>query len=217
MNAEFIISAFASIFAIVNPLGNIPLFQAITEGYTREQKRKVIIKICLVTVGILSIFSIFGQFIFAVYGITIPAFRIAGGILLFSIAFSMMQGSRSKVRMTDEEKEEAMQKEAVGIVPLGIPMFAGPGAITTVMVLVSGSTGSAAVFELVAVFISILLTAIISFVLLTYSDRVFNLMGRSGALAFSRIMGLLLSAVAVSFILGGIQGAIPIIMKGAGL
>ncbi len=217
MNAEFIISAFASIFAIVNPLGNIPLFQAITEGYTREQKRKVIIKICLVTVGILSIFSIFGQFIFAVYGITIPAFRIAGGILLFSIAFSMMQGSRSKVRMTDEEKEEAMQKEAVGIVPLGIPMFAGPGAITTVMVLVSGSTGSAAVFELVAVFISILLTAIISFVLLTYSDRVFNLMGRSGALAFSRIMGLLLSAVAVSFILGGIQGAIPIIMEGAGL
>ncbi len=216
MNAEFIISAFASIFAIVNPIGNIPIFQAITDGYTKEQKQKVIIKICLVTIGILFIFSLFGQFIFAIYGITIPAFRIAGGILLFSIAFSMMQGNRSRTRMTDEEKEEAMQKESVGIVPLGIPMFAGPGAITTVMVLVSGSTGPDAMFELAAIFISILLTATIAFILLTYSDRVFGLMGKSGAMAFSRIMGLLLSAVAISFVLGGIQGAIPIIISGVG-
>jgi multiple antibiotic resistance protein len=213
VNLEFVLTAFAAIFAIVNPIGNIPVFQAVTDGYSYELKQRVIVKICVVTVGILFVFAIFGQFIFAIYGITIPAFKIAGGILLFSIAFSMLQGERSKTRITDVEKEEALQKEAVGIVPLGIPMFAGPGAITTVMILVSGAGGP---LELIFVFSSIILTTIISYLLLKYSDRVFRLMGRSGAMAFTRIMGLLLSAVAVTFVLSGVEGALPQILSGIG-
>lgn len=211
MDLEIVVSAFAAVFAIVNPIGNIPFFYAVTDGYTKEMKHRVIVKVCLVTIAVLFIFALFGQWIFDIYNITIPAFRIAGGLLLFTIAFSMLQGQKSKTKLTEEEREEAMQKEAVGIVPLGIPMFAGPGAITTVMILVSdASVGSDALFQLVAIVVAILITVFISYLLLTYSDTVFNLMGKSGAMAFSRIMGLLLAAVAVNFILRGIAQAIPL-------
>jgi len=209
VNLEFAISAFAAVFAIVNPLGNIPFFYAVTEDFTPEQKHHVVVKTCLVTIVVLFLFALFGQAIFSVYGITIPSFKIAGGLLLFSIAFSMLQGQRSKTKLTDEEKEDALQRESVGIVPLGIPMFAGPGAITTVMILVSDASASSdQVLELLAVSVAILLTVAISYITLTYSDQVFKLMGRSGAMAFSRIIGLLLAAVAVNFVLSGISGAI---------
>jgi len=206
MSLEFAITTFAAIFAIVNPIGNIPLFVALTEDYTPELKRRVIIKTCLTTFAVLTGFGVFGQFVFIVYGITIPAFKIAGGLLLFSVAFSMMQGQRSKTRISEEESQEAMDKEEIGVVPLGIPLFAGPGAITTVMIYISYSTGD--VFDLASVFVSIIATTIISYFLLKYSHAIFGRMGRSGALAFSRIMGLLLAAVAVSFVLSGVGQAI---------
>ncbi|MCQ5376056.1 MAG: MarC family protein [Methanomassiliicoccales archaeon] len=209
MSFEFALSAFATIFAIVNPIGNIPIFEAVTMGYSKELKKKVIRKICTVTTGVLFIFAIFGQWIFSLYGITIPAFKIAGGLLLFSVAFSMMHGQRSRARISDEDQEEAMAKEVVGIVPLGIPMFAGPGAITTVMIFVSEAMKSSdMVIDMLSIFISIILTVIISYLLLTYSEPLFRRMGKSGAMAFSRIMGLLLAAVAVNFILSGVFQAI---------
>ncbi|MBM4237086.1 MAG: hypothetical protein FJ151_01205, partial [Euryarchaeota archaeon] len=121
----------------------------------------------------------------------------------------MMHGQRSKTRMTDEDEEEAMAKEVVGIVPLGIPMFAGPGAITTVMIFVSDATKSGGgVLDLLAVFVAIILTVAISYILLVYSEGLFARMGKSGAMAFSRIMGLLLAAVAVNFVLSGVFQAI---------
>lgn len=210
MDPEYMVSAFAAVFAIVNPIGNIPFFQAVTEGYAPVIKHHVIIKVCVVTAVTLFIFGLFGQVIFDLYNITIPAFKIAGGVLLFSIAFSMLQGQKSKTKLNEEEREEAMQKEAVGIVPLGIPMFAGPGAITTVMILVSdASVDGDTIFQMVSISVAIVATVIVSYVLLTYSDRVFEFMGKSGAMAFSRIMGLLLAAVAVNFILSGVAQAIP--------
>lgn len=209
MNLDFAVGAFVSIFAIVNPVGNIPLYEAITEGYSRESKRKVAVKICLVTTAVLFVFALFGQWIFSIYGITIPAFKIAGGLLLFTVAFSMMQGQRSRAKLSEEDQEEAMEKEEVGIVPLGIPLFAGPGAITTVMIYVSEATSrSGEVLDIISVFIGIVLTVLISYFLLHYSEGIFKRMGRSGAMAFSRVMGLLLAAVAVSFMLSGVFQAI---------
>jgi multiple antibiotic resistance protein len=213
MSLEFAIATFAAIFAIVNPIGNIPLFTAVTEGYSPELKRKVIVKTCLVTFGVLTGFGIFGQYVFLVYGITIPAFKIAGGILLFSVAFSMMQGQRSRAKMSEEENLDAMSKEDIGVVPLGIPLFAGPGAITTVMIYISYATRASDLFDLTSVFVSIIATTLISYVLLTYSQRIFERMGRGGALAFSRIMGLLLAAVAVSFVMSGIFEAVDAFIK----
>ncbi|MBN1110233.1 MAG: MarC family protein [Methanomassiliicoccales archaeon] len=205
MDLAFAITAFASIFAIVNPVGNIPVFVAITEGYSPELKRRVRAKVCLVAGGVLVVFALFGNYIFALYGITIPAFQIAGGILLFSIAFTMTKGQLTKAKMTDEEAQEATEKEQVGVVPLGIPLFAGPGAITTVMIYVTYALNSSnATFDFLTIFLGIFATIFISYLLLKYAEPLFSRMGRSGAMAFTRIMGLLLAAMAVQFMLSGI-------------
>ncbi|MGD0817260.1 MAG: NAAT family transporter [Methanomassiliicoccales archaeon] len=209
MSFEFAITVFAAIFAIVNPIGNIPVFVAITQDYTPEQKRRVIRKVCIVAVSVLLAFGIFGNYIFAIYGITIPAFKIAGGLLLFSIAFNMTRGQVGRTKMTGEEHEEALEKEEVGVVPLGIPLFAGPGAITTVMIYISfATTSNDVVFDLSSIFLSIIFTVAASYFLLRYAEPIFSRMGKSGAGAFTRIMGLLLAAIAIEFIITGTFSAI---------
>jgi multiple antibiotic resistance protein len=216
MSWEFAITAFASIFAIVNPIGNIPFFVTVTEGYTAEERKRVIIMICVVMTVVLVAFGLFGNVIFAIYGITIPMFKIAGGLLLFSVAFSMMRGERSRAKITEDERQEAMYREEIGVVPLGIPLFAGPGAITTVMIYVSYAMDSAegdVYFNLFSVFLAILLTVVISYITLVYSERIFKRMGRSGAAAFGRIIGLLLAAVAVGFVLNGVFDAVTIYVE----
>ncbi|MDD1770075.1 MAG: MarC family protein [Methanomassiliicoccales archaeon] len=205
MTLEFAITAFAAVFAVVNPIGNIPFFVAVTEGYPKDLRKRIIVKITVVIIVVLMAFALFGQYIFALYGITIPAFKIAGGILLFTISFSMVQGQRTRTKITEQDEEDLLAKEEIGIVPLGIPLFAGPGAITTVMIYISYATTSTDVTaEVLEVFAAILVTAAISYLLLVYSAPIFDRMGRMGAAAFSRIMGLLLAAVAVEFIISGI-------------
>ncbi len=203
MSTQFAIEAFVAIFAIVNPIGNIPFFVTLTQGYNPKEKKDVIVKIVVVAIAVLVIFGLIGNYIFMLFGITIPAFGIAGGILLLTIAFSMLHGQKPRTKLTQQDKEEALAREAVGIVPLGIPMFAGPGAITTIMIYMSKQTG---VFDMFAVFASIFATMAVSFILLTYSDRIFSRMGRMGALAISRIMGLILAAIAIQFIVDGVLG-----------
>ena len=164
MSFQFAITVFAAIFAIVNPIGNIPVFVAITQDYTPEQKSRVIRKVCIVAASVLFAFGIFGNYIFVLYGITIPAFKIAGGLLLFSIAFNMTRGQVGRGKITGEEHEEALEKEEVGVVPLGIPLFAGPGAITTVMIYISlATTSNDVAFDLSSIFLSIIVTIIASF------------------------------------------------------
>jgi multiple antibiotic resistance protein len=210
MEIAAVITVVVAIFAIVNPVGNISFFVTLTQGYSRRERNAVIRKTTLVAGGILAIFALLGNYIFELFSITIPAFRIAGGLLLLTIAFSMLQGSHPKSKVTDRDKEEALQREAVGIVPLGIPMFAGPGSITTVMIYISDATsGTVTNWTIIfSVFFGILVTMIISYVLLYYGETLFNRIGRMGALAFSRIMGLILAAMAVQFILEGVKNGL---------
>src|SRR3989304_6783697 len=151
-----------------------------------------------------------GNYIFVVLGTSLPSVVGAGGIRLFSIAFAMMQGERSRTQLTQQERQEALEREAVGIVPLGIPMFAGPGAITTVMVLMAEASSPLDAIRIGIVVASILVTMAASFLMLTYADRIFKRIGRMGAYALSRIMGLILAAIAVQFVILGIQGAIDL-------
>ncbi|MEE8183367.1 MAG: NAAT family transporter [Thermoplasmata archaeon] len=212
---DFALSAFAAIFAIVNPVGNLTFFVALTEGYTPELKRKVINKVILVASVTLLVFAVLGNYIFMVFHTSIPAFRIAGGILLFSIAFVMVWGGRPGTKLTDRDRSEALEKEAVGAVPLGVPMFAGPGSITTVMVFMAeASSPTLDIVKAVVIVAAIMATMAISYVLLLYSGRITRRMGRIGALAFSRIMGLILAAIAMQIILVGIFGAIEMFYMG---
>ncbi|MBA3046251.1 MAG: MarC family protein [Candidatus Thermoplasmatota archaeon] len=210
MDFVVVITVVVAIFAIVNPVGNISFFVTLTQGYSREEKNAVIRKTIFVAGGVLAIFALLGNYIFELFSITIPAFRIAGGILLLTIAFSMLQGSHPKSKVTDQDKEEALQREAVGIVPLGIPMFAGPGSITTVMIYISDATSTATTNWnfIIGVYLGIALIMIISYILLYYGEVLFEKIGRMGALAFSRIMGLILAAMAVQFILEGLKNGL---------
>jgi len=200
---EFAIGAFVTIFAIVNPVANVPIFEAVTEGFDEKARKRVVDKICIITLVTLFVFGIFGKWIFSIYGITIPAFKVAGGILLFSVAYDMLHGKTSQTKFNRADQQSIEDMDEVGIVPLGIPLFAGPGSITIVMILVSESVGNGDLMQLMAVFGAIVMTVLISYLLLRYSHRVFLFMGRSGAMAFTRIMGILLSAVAVGFVFTG--------------
>ncbi len=179
-----------------------------TEGYPPEQKARVAEKVVVVTILTLVLFALAGNYIFLVFHTTIHAFRIAGGILLFSIAFTMMHGQRPKAKLTDVEREEALSREMVGVVPLGIPMFAGPGAITTTMVLMAeASVPSLNLLKIGLVLVSVVVTMGIAYTLMLRADWIIQRFGRVSMMAFGRIMGLILAAIAIQFIIVGFQGA----------
>ena len=206
----FAIGTLIAIFAIVNPLGAMTFFVALTKGYTKKLRRRVVDKAVLAATLTLVIFAFVGRYIFEFFGTSIPAFRIAGGILLFTVAFSMIQGEPPKSQLSAQDHKDALEKEAAGIVPLGVPMLAGPGAITTVMVLMAGASSPVDPVEVAIIIVSILVTMAITFGMLAYADRIVKRVGRMGAYALSRIMGLILAAIAVQFVILGIQGAIAL-------
>jgi multiple antibiotic resistance protein len=212
--ASFALTTFVAIFAIVNPIGAMTFFVVLTRAYPKVVKKRVIERAVLAATLALLIFALVGNYIFLIFGTSIPAFRIAGGILLFSIAFSMMQGERSRTQLTPQDRQEALEREAIGIVPLGIPMLAGPGAITTVIALMADATSPGLdMLRVVVILGSILGTMLASWIMLTYADVIFHRIGRMGAYAISRIMGLILAAIAVQFIILGIQGAIALYFR----
>ncbi len=202
VDVAFGATAMASIFAIVDPLGVIPFFSVLTENMSFPEKRDVISRSCLVATATLGVFAVFGQFIFEAFGFTIPAFEIAGGILLFAVAFEMINGERSRTKLTDQERQETLEREDVGVVPLGIPLLAGPGAITTVMIYMTHPVADAV--DKMFIFAGILMAMMTSFFLMHYADRIFRRIGRTGTRAVGRIMGLLLAAIGVQFVINGI-------------
>ncbi len=202
---SFTVAAFTALFAIVNPMGAIPLLVTLTDGYSEHEKKRVITKAVFTGLLVLIIFALFGNYIFAFFGITISAFRIAGGMLLISVGFSMMRGQPPRTKSTPEEREEASDREDIGVVPLGVPMLAGPGSITTVMIFVSKSEN---VSQTGSVLFVVLATMLITYALFIYGDKIFNRIGRVGSRAFSRIMGLIITAIAVEFVIEGIHAVL---------
>lgn len=197
----YAITVFTAIFAIVDPIGNIPIFYTLTQRFNKEERIRIAKRTIIAATITLIIFGLIGQYIFTLFSITIPAFRIAGGLLLFRVAFNMLYGVTPGTKSTEKEKEETLEKDMIGIVPLGIPLLAGPGAISTVMLYNSqGSMGNSFI-----VFLSIFATLLLTYFLLRNVDRIFSRLGRVGSLAISRIMGLILSAIAIQFLINGVH------------
>ena len=193
---------FTSVLFIVDPFAVIPTFLAMTVRDSPEQRRVLARRgawTCAIT---LIAFALGGSLIFKVFGITIGAFKIAGGVLIGLNALDMVQARRSSQRETAVETAEGIQKDDIGIMPLGVPMLAGPGAISTVMVLALGAKSTAAT---VTVYLSILLTALITYVVLSAASMVERRLGQTGMRILTRLMGLVLSAIAVQFIIDGIK------------
>ncbi len=202
----FAVAGFAAIFAIVNPVGATTFFVVLTQDYAPDVKKRVVHKAVLAATLALVAFAFLGNYIFYFFGTSLPAFEAAGGILLFRVALTMMQGERPKTQLTLQEREEALQREMVGIVPIGIPMLAGPGAITTVIVLMGTASAPLDVAKVASILVAIVLTMFVGWILLHNADRIFQRVGRTGVYAFSRIMGILIAAVAVQFIFSGVAG-----------
>lgn len=207
---RFSVLALSSIFFLVDPFAAIPSFLAITESADPERRKRMARKGALTCFIVLTCFAVGGQLIFKMFGITLPAFEVAGGLILLLIGLDMLEAKRSPTQEAHGDTEEAAAKEDAGIVPLGIPMLAGPGAISSVMVLV-GQVPSLWHWEMGAILGSIALTSLISFWVLAGAGRVRQVMGETGIRILVRIMGLLLVALAMQFFVNGLTdlGLIP--------
>ena len=200
MNLQFAILAFTSLLAIVNPLGAVPLYVALTAPYTKQHRRETLRRAILTGLGVLFVFALAGTYILQFFGITRQAFQIAGGILFFAVGWDMLQARRSRVKTTQEEETESSQKEDVGIIPLGLPTLAGPGAITTVIAL-NGQAES--LLESLAVYASIILVMGICWITLIAAPALTRRMGQTGMNVMTRLMGLLVMVIGAQFVING--------------
>lgn len=205
--ASFALVTFSAIFFVVDPFAVIPVFLSVTRNESPQQRRSTAFRASAAATICLLLFAAAGGFIFRLFGITLGAFRIAGGILLFLMALDMMRAQRSRVRSSPEEESEGIERQDVAIMPLGIPMLAGPGSIATVTVLMSKAQG--AWLHLAIVVVCIVLTGVLCFILLRAASVLEKTLKQTGLNILNRIMGLILAAVAVQFAVSGIRDVMP--------
>lgn len=208
MNAElqalfnYIVLAFGSLFVIVDPIATVPAFLAMTPRDTPEQRIRMARLASLVMAGVLLIFAVAGKIIFRFLGITMPAFQIAASIVLLIVALDMLRAQRSRVQETSEETHAGAEKADIAITPLAVPMLAGPGAISTAIVLQSQAVGVA---QHVALYTCILAVSAASYVIFRISAHGARWLSPIAMKITTRIMGLLLAAVAIQFMINGLK------------
>ncbi len=193
------------LFIIVDPIGNIPLFVSLTEGTPEEQKRRMTAKACLVAALVLGLFALFGDQILSFFNISVASFRVAGGFILFTIALQMLQARPRGTKSSPEEELESRQKEDIAIVPLAVPILAGPGAITTVMVLASGQ----GLETRLRVVLGSIIVCFVSFLMLSYATRISKILGHTGTNLFGRLMGLILAVISIEYMAKGLRELFP--------
>ncbi len=203
---KFGLVALSAIFFVIDPLANMPIFLTITSGDSAAQRRRTALRAAIAAWVTLSTFAIAGGLIFKALGISLGAFKIAGGLMLLLMAIDMMRAQPSPTRSTAEEQSEGIERDEVAIMPLAIPMLAGPGAIATVMVLMSRAAWDPV--RTSAVFVAVTVTLVASWLLMRYAANAERLLPKALMRAIERLMGLLLAAVAVEFIAGGIRDMI---------
>lgn len=196
----FFTVCFPSIFSIVDPIGVVPLYLALAGGEPRQEQMRTAARAALTGTIVLSLFAATGMAIFNFFGITIPAFKLAGGVLLFTMAFEMMRAHTSPVKTTPEEESAAKAKDDVAITPIGIPMISGPGAIATAIMWSSRAEDAG---QKVALYVSIVLVTAITLVAMLFATRVVRFLGKTGINVITRIMGLILAATAAQFVIDG--------------
>lgn len=201
--AQFALVAFTSILFLVDPVAVIPAYLAFTRTESAGRRRRTATVACVVAGIALLIFAAGGDLILRAFGITLPAFRIAGGLILWFVALDMLRAEHT-TKEGQPEFAEGERKEDVALTPLAVPMLAGPGAMSTVMVL---SAQARTPTHSVIIYASIAVTMVISWITLRAADRLFTRIGQSGIRVATRLMGVLLAAIAVQFVLTGIRDA----------
>ena len=198
----FLLKAFVAMFTVVDPVGLVPVVITLTAGMPTAERRTVILRAVVIASVVLAFFGVLGQAIFASLGVTSEAFSIAGGALLFMVAIDMLFGRPSGVRETPREAREARLREDVSVFPLAIPMIAGPGSATTLILLLDQSGGDPLKWAAVAIASAATIFACLISMLISLPIQ--KAIGTTGILVLSRVLGMLLAAVAAQFILNGI-------------
>ncbi|MCX7822611.1 MAG: MarC family protein [Syntrophobacterales bacterium] len=199
---EYFVKAFISLVLIMDPLGNLPLFLNFTSAYEPRERIRTAIWSSVSAATILTIFCIGGERVLSFFGISIPAFQITGGIIFFLYALQMLQILPSGMKTTTEEEQETMEKENIAIVPMGIPFIAGPGAITNVLLWRQLAEDS---YHVIILVIAVIGASFVVYLSLRFSVIISRFLGYGGIRVISRLMGLLLAAMAVQFIAQGLQ------------
>ena len=203
---EYIFLAVSSLFVIVDPLATVPAFLAMTPTDTPEQRVKMARLACCVAAGVLLAFAFAGKWIFKFLGITMPAFQLAASIVLLLVALDMLRAQRSRVQETSEETAAGAEKTDIAITPLAIPMLAGPGAISTAVLLHNQAAGLG---QRAALYVCILGVCLASYLILRFAARSARWLSPIAMSITARIMGLLLAAVAIQFMLNAVRQLNP--------
>jgi multiple antibiotic resistance protein len=203
---RFALVTLTAVLFIVDPVAVVPTYLVITQDETAAERRRTALRACVAMTLLLLVFAATGTALFRAFGITLPAFRTAGGLILWFVAMDMLRGER-RTQESREEVDEGQIKEDVALTPLAIPMLAGPGAISTVIVLATEARGAAHVF---IVYAAIALTGVVSYLTLRLGEPLLTKLGKTGIKVMTRVMGLLLAAVAVQFVLSGVKEAFGI-------
>lgn len=198
------VHALVGVFVIVNPFGNIPIFISLTSRLTAIERRNAIIKSVLIATAILLVFALIGQTVFSLLNVTLPSLRMAGGLLLLAIAFDMLMG-RSPASKIDESDE----REAVAVTPMATPLLAGPGAMSTVMILMNEAATND--LQKLSIFLAILLAMAAAFIILINSEFLYSIIKKDGSRVLTKIMGILLATIAIEMMVNGLLKAFPVL------
>lgn len=206
----FALNAFVAVLVITDPLGNTPIFTTLLKHYSAPERNSIIRRACIAAVAILILFTLVGSLILKIFSITIGAFRIAGGLILFGIASHMLSAEKSRTRITPGEEVEAQTKEDIAIVPLAIPLISGPGAIATVMTLQTQATST---LETGILILAILVSGLISYITYRYAGTFLMRIGETGINIMTRLLGLILAVMSIQFVINGIRDSFPEIFR----
>jgi len=198
MDSAFLITAFVTLFVIIDPIGLVPLFVALTQGMSARARRAIGLRAVIVAAILLTVFALAGEAVLGFVGISMPAFRIAGGILLFLTALDMLFDRRAKRRedQTDEDRPDP------SVFPLAIPLIAGPGAIASMILLAGQQSGMAGLASVLGVMLAVLALVMVLFLSANLFERA---LGRVGINVVTRLLGMLLAALSVQFVLDGLR------------
>ncbi len=201
--------AFSAVFVVVDPFAAVPFFLAMTRGDDEARRKAIARRASVACFLALTVFALAGAVVFRALGIGLPAFKVAGGLLLLVMAVDMLRTQPPAARITAGEVEAGVAKEDVAIVPLAMPLLAGPGSIVTVVVLMGRARAAGRGWEVFPVLGAVALTAALAYVILAGATRVERVLGRTGMNIVERLAGLLLAAIAVQFVIDGAAEAFP--------
>ncbi len=213
---ELLINTFVLLIVVIDPVGLVPMFAAITRGESERARRRMALRGTAIAAIILVTFIFAGDGILRALGVSVPAFQIAGGVLLFLLAVDMVFARHSGFRSTTErEQQEAASRKDISVFPLAFPLIAGPGALTTVLLMVNDQ-GDNPVF-LLAGFAVLIAVLALTLVALLAAGRIMRLIGETGANVVSRVLGVILAALAVQYVLDGVQAGFATIEPAPGI